>query len=61
MNKKQFTYPFNSLCSETMEGEGESRRRPSADDEVEPEERIIYGVEDTPLPHLTVVFALQVS
>ncbi|XP_022311362.1 solute carrier family 23 member 2-like isoform X1 [Crassostrea virginica] len=42
-----------------MEGEGESRRRPPADDEVEPEERIIYGVEDTPLPHLTVVFALQ--
>lgn len=42
-----------------MEVEERNSRTARPDDGGETEERIIYGVEDVPLPHLTVVFALQ--
>lgn len=60
MGEENLDCPFNILGSESMEVEERPSRRARTDDGGEAEERIIYGVEDAPLPHLTVVFALQV-
>lgn len=60
MGEENLDCPINVFDSESMEVEERNSRTARPDDGGETEERIIYGVEDAPLPHLTVVFALQV-
>lgn len=60
MGEENLDCPINVFDSESMEVEERNSRTARPDDGGETEERIIYGVEDVPLPHLTVVFALQV-
>lgn len=60
MGEENLDCPFNVFDSESMEVEERPSRTARTGDGEEAEERIIYGVEDAPLPHLTVVFALQV-
>lgn len=60
LGEENLDCPINVFNSESMEVEERNSRTARPDDGGETEERIIYGVEDVPLPHLTVVFALQV-
>lgn len=60
MGEENLDCPINVFDSESMEVEERNSRTARPDDGGETEERIIYGVDDVPLPHLTVVFALQV-